>query len=529
MVSCNTTLEDAYINETALWGNVTFHHFGLFLAAVFGLISVVISLFLVFQHATHYLKPWEQRHIIRILLMIPIYSTVSFLSYLKYRHAVYFEVLRDCYEAFAIASFFTLLCHYIAPNLHDQKEYFRGMTPINWFWGVFGAQKCTGGEHKGPFRRPRSGLTWFNYCCVRVLFTIVSVISEAFDRYCEASLSPAFAHIWVLAFECVSVSIAMFCLVQFYLQLRRDLAEHRPFLKVLSIKLIIISLLSSSNGPLQPSERIAYSDIKVGIPSVLLCIEMAIFAVMHLFAFPWKEYRIKQNSNMLTAPGSGYSGDTPAKYQGGFLGLYALMDAFNPWDIVKASARGFRWLFVGVKQRHLDPSYQQTPGGKLDDHSTRYTGPAFGGTGDPATELRPSHDESHAGKDAAHDGSPEDDRVGLLGHSARMAGRDASHSPYRIPTTAQPHSTSYPPPPNPYANDEFDAGDEAAFYPSTASHHDLAAGSSDAKSLAPAWDPNDDDPGYHPGIGPSAVHPALRDRQDAEAPAPPAWNHWGGA
>lgn len=100
--------------------------------------------------------------IIRILLMIPIYSMVSFLSYYYYRHAIYFEVLRDCYEAFAIASFFTLLCNYIAPNLHDQKVYFRSLVPVNWFWGVFGLQKCTGGKDKGFLRRPRSGLTWFN-------------------------------------------------------------------------------------------------------------------------------------------------------------------------------------------------------------------------------------------------------------------------------------------------------------------------------------------------------------------------------
>lgn len=100
--------------------------------------------------------------IIRILLMIPIYSTVSFLSYLYYKHSIYFEVLRDCYEAFAIASFFTLLCNYIAPNLHEQKDYFRQVQPINWFWGVFGLQKCTGGKDKGILRIPRSGLTWFN-------------------------------------------------------------------------------------------------------------------------------------------------------------------------------------------------------------------------------------------------------------------------------------------------------------------------------------------------------------------------------
>ena len=67
----------------------------------------------------------------------------------------------------------------------------------------------------------------------------MSVVTEEFDVYCEASLSPLFAHIWTLVFECISVTIAMFCLIQFYIQLRQDLAEHRPFLKVLCIKLVI--------------------------------------------------------------------------------------------------------------------------------------------------------------------------------------------------------------------------------------------------------------------------------------------------
>ena len=94
--------------------------------------------------------------------MIPIYAVVSFLSYLYYKKAIYFELLRDCYEAFAIASFFTLMCHYIAPNLHDQKEYFRNVAAKNWVWPVTWMQKCTGGENNGWLRKPRSGLTWFN-------------------------------------------------------------------------------------------------------------------------------------------------------------------------------------------------------------------------------------------------------------------------------------------------------------------------------------------------------------------------------
>lgn len=35
------------------------------------------------------------------------------------------------------------------------------------------------------------------------------------------------------------VTVAMYCLIQFYVQLRADLAEHQPFLKVCAIKLVI--------------------------------------------------------------------------------------------------------------------------------------------------------------------------------------------------------------------------------------------------------------------------------------------------
>ena len=94
--------------------------------------------------------------------MVPIYSIVSFLSYLFYRHAVYFEVIRDCYEAFAIASFFALVCSFIAPNLHDQKDYFRMKQPRSWILPVSWFRGCCG----NLTRTPRSGLTEFNVSAI---------------------------------------------------------------------------------------------------------------------------------------------------------------------------------------------------------------------------------------------------------------------------------------------------------------------------------------------------------------------------
>jgi hypothetical protein len=87
---------------------------------------------------------------------------------------------------------------------------------------------------------------------------------------------------------------------------------------------------------------VSYVDVKIGIPSVLLCIEMALFSVLHIFAFPWKPYDISKSET------------ASAFYDGGTMGWRAIMDAFNPMDFVKAAARGFRWLFVGIRNRHND-------------------------------------------------------------------------------------------------------------------------------------------------------------------------------
>jgi hypothetical protein len=169
-----------------------------------------------------------------------------------------------------------------------------------------------------------------------------------------------------LVIEGVAVSIAMYCVIQFYVQLRHDLAPYKPFLKVVAIKLVIflsfwqsflISILTSATfNVVKPTATVAYPDLKVGIPSLLLCIEMAIFAILHLFAFPYKPYTKSGQSSM--DPGASDSIDDIGPKQGGFLGVKALVDAMNPWDLVKGFARGMRWLFVGRKTRETDISYK---------------------------------------------------------------------------------------------------------------------------------------------------------------------------
>lgn len=284
--------------------------------------------------------------------MIPIYVVITFFSLVFFEVAVYLEILRNCYEAYVIASFFTLMCHYLAPNLHEQKGYFRNVDPKPWIYPL------------NKVDTPRSGLTWFNiiyagifqFCFTRPLFGIIAIIAQTEHRYCTSSTRPENAYLWIQLLQGACVLIAIYCLAQFHKQVKEDIAPHDPFLKLLCIKLVMflcfwqiwfLGLLAIKKGPLQPTKKLAALDIHRGIPSILVCFEMMVFACVAHWAFPWRPYDLE---HQLRGP------DRLEQYA--CAPLEALVDALNPWDYAKAGARGFRWLFHGVKYRKDDVSYQ---------------------------------------------------------------------------------------------------------------------------------------------------------------------------
>ncbi len=221
----------------------------------------------------------------------------------------------------------------------------------------------------------------------------------------------------------------MYCLIQFYVQLRFDLAPHSPFLKVLAIKLVIflsfwqsfmISILTSSTlNVVSPTAKIAYPDLKVGIPSLLLCIEMALFAVLHLFAFSWKPYSSSNStSDYPMSPLKNAHGPN----QGGFLGVKAFVDAMNPWDLVKAFARGMRWLFVGVKHRENDASYKSSSfdinNPQNDDMSLQSTSPeGYKRTPNPNLPIADEFRRSKFGLPGFGGKKADDEGAGLIAHA----------------------------------------------------------------------------------------------------------------
>ncbi|KAG8068005.1 hypothetical protein GUJ93_ZPchr0005g15858 [Zizania palustris] len=67
--------------------------------------AFVLSLFLIFEHLCAYHQPEEQKFLIGLILMVPVYAVQSFFSLLNSNVAFICELMRDCYEAFAMYCF----------------------------------------------------------------------------------------------------------------------------------------------------------------------------------------------------------------------------------------------------------------------------------------------------------------------------------------------------------------------------------------------------------------------------------------
>lgn len=79
------------------WEEIIFASCGFFaLAATF------LAVFLIYRHLKHWTEPKPQTRIVRILIMVPIYSIDSWLSVYFHRYSIYFDIARDAYEVFEL-------------------------------------------------------------------------------------------------------------------------------------------------------------------------------------------------------------------------------------------------------------------------------------------------------------------------------------------------------------------------------------------------------------------------------------------
>lgn len=140
-------------SEEPIFGDVHFQHLLFWIGGAFTIVSIAICLFLAISHLSCYVRPREQRQIIRILFYPVVYGVCSCLSILDYPASLYLAPTADLYEPVALMAIFLLFVEFS----HDDPS-----TRENYF-GELEHKKKTGSQFKkgGWVTVPGGSLRWY--------------------------------------------------------------------------------------------------------------------------------------------------------------------------------------------------------------------------------------------------------------------------------------------------------------------------------------------------------------------------------
>ncbi|XP_070552202.1 transmembrane protein 184C-like isoform X2 [Ptychodera flava] len=275
-----------------------------FIAGVFVFLTIPISLWTILQHIVYYTRPGLQKHIIRILWMVPIYSVDSWMALRFPGAAIYFDTCRECYEAYVIYNFMIYLLNFlnseydVNPTLEAKPQQrhlipFCCLTP--WKNGGQLIHKCKQGV--------------LAYTVIRPLTTIIALICELAGKYTEGDFSLSSAWFYIMLINNITQIWALYCLVLFYKATREELKPIKPVAKFLCVKLVIffsfwqavfIAFLVAI-GVIKGNESLDLDaeTIATALQDFIICIEMFIAAIAHHFSFAYQPF-IDENND--TAP-----------------------------------------------------------------------------------------------------------------------------------------------------------------------------------------------------------------------------------
>lgn len=85
-------------------------------------------------HTEYYTRPRLQRHVIRILWMVPIYSLDAWFA-LRFKDArAYLDPIREIYEAYVIYNFYAYLMNYLEDELGLVDEHLAKKAQVQHVW-----------------------------------------------------------------------------------------------------------------------------------------------------------------------------------------------------------------------------------------------------------------------------------------------------------------------------------------------------------------------------------------------------------
>ncbi|KAH6759133.1 organic solute transporter ostalpha protein [Perilla frutescens var. frutescens] len=289
-------------------GTSALHRWVVSSAAIFVLVALILSMYLIFDHLIAYNQPEEQKFLIGIILMVPVYAVESFLSLLNSEVAFSCEILRDCYEAFALYCFERYLIACLGGE-ESTIQFMEGQSLVTsclplvddvYAYGIV--------RHPFPLncllRDWKLGSDFYQavkigivqYMILKMICALLAMIFDSLGVYGEGKFEWGYAYPYLAVVLNFCQTWALYCLVQFYSVTKNKLAAIKPLAKFLTFKSIVfltwwqgvaVAFLFSFGALKGPLVNV----LETRIQDYIICIEMGVAAVIHIHVFPAEPYK----------------------------------------------------------------------------------------------------------------------------------------------------------------------------------------------------------------------------------------------
>lgn len=255
------------------------------------LLSMHFTIQLLSQHLFYWKNPKEQKAIIMIIIMAPLYAADSFVGLLDIRGSkaffMFLDSVKECYEAVAIAKFLALMYSYLNISISKNivPDEIKGREIHHSFPMTLFQPRTARLDHRTL--KLLKHWTW-QFVIIRPACSILMITLQILGLY-PSWLSWTFTIILNISF-----SVAMYSLVVFYHVFSKELQPHKPLSKFICIKGIVffsfwqglvIKILVALGVIKSHHFWLDVEHLQEAIQNVLICVEMVFFSVMQQYAY----------------------------------------------------------------------------------------------------------------------------------------------------------------------------------------------------------------------------------------------------
>ncbi|SCW03219.1 LAFE_0G05622g1_1 [Lachancea fermentati] len=258
------------------------------LCVVSSVLSIIISSYSITRQLLNYRKPQEQRLVIRIQMMVPLFSVTCLLACIYPKKSeIWIDPIREIYESFVIYTFFSLLTLILGGERKIITELSIGKAPMKHPIFLLGnVLPRVDMSDPAEFLHIKRGI--LQYVWFKPVYCLAMSLSHTYNWDTK---------LWVYLYN-ISATWSLYDLALFWKCLYSELQQYNPWSKFLCVKLIIFASywqglgigLMCKLGIIENRPEANYGYV---YQNAVMCVEMIGFALGHLIAFNWFSYSSK--------------------------------------------------------------------------------------------------------------------------------------------------------------------------------------------------------------------------------------------